>query len=156
MENLNEAHRGGGFCLSKAGLARNATTATAIDIAAPNGAGVDYCIGGALYHKADAAAIVLSAHAAQSADTTCLYLVCLDSTGALSSVKGNDVKNVDLANKAAVIHFPGVPAGKCAIGVIKVKTVAVTFTAGTTALNASGVTATFTDLFAVPAAPLAS
>lgn len=156
MENLNEAHRGGVFCLSKAGLARNATTATAIDIAAPNGAGVDYCIGGALYHKADAAAIVLSAHAAQSADTTCLYLVCLDSTGALSSVKGNDVKNVDLANKAAVIYFPGVPAGKCAIGVIKVKTVAVTFTAGTTALNASGVTATFTDLFAVPTAPLAA
>lgn len=156
MENLNEAHRGGGFCLSKAGLARNATTATAIDIAAPNGAGVDYCIGGALYHKADAAAIVLGAHAAQSADTTCLYLVCLDSTGALSSVKGDDVKNVDLANKAAVIHFPGVPAGKCAIGVIKIKTVAVTFTARTTALNASGVTATFTDLFAVPTAPLAS
>ena len=156
MENLNEAHRGGGFCLSKAGLARNVTTATAIDIAAPNGAGVDYCIGGALYHKADAAAIALSAHAAQPTDTTCLYLVCLDSTGALSSVKGDDVKNVDLANKAAVIHFPGVPAGKCAIGVIKIKTVAVTFTARTTALNASGVTATFTDLFAVPTAPLAS
>ena len=156
MENLNEAHRGGGFCLSKAGLARNVTTATAIDIAAPNGAGVDYCIGGALYHKADAAAIALSTHAAQPADTTCLYLVCLDSNGNLSSVKGGDVKNVDLANKAAVIHFPGVPAGKCAIGVIKVKTVAVTFTAGTTALNASGVTATFTDQFAVPTAPLAS
>lgn len=156
MENLNEAHRGGGFCLSKAGLARNATTATAIDIAAPNGAGVDYCIGGALYHKADAAAIALSAHAAQPADTTCLYLVCLDSNRNLSSVKGGDVKNVDLANKAAVIHFPGVPADKCAIGVIKVKTVAVTFTARTTALNASGVTATFTDLFAVPTAPLAS
>ena len=156
MENLNEAHRGGGFCLSKAGLARNATTATAIDIAAPNGAGIDYCIGGALYHKADAAAITLNTHTTQPADTTCLYLVCLDSNGNSSSVKGDDVKNVDLANKAAVIHFPGVPAGKCAIGVIKIKTVAVTFTARTTALNASGVTATFTDLFAVPTAPLAS
>lgn len=156
MENLNEAHRGGTFCLSKAGLARNSTTASKVDIAAPNGAGVDYCIGGSLYHKADDTAIDLDAQPTQEADTTCLYLVCLDSTGSLSSVKGNDVKNVDLANKAAVIHFPGVPAGKCAIGVIKVKTVAVTFTAGTTALNASGVTATFTDLFAVPTAPLAS
>ena len=156
MENLNEAHRGGGFCLSKAGLARNSSTASKVDIAAPNGAGVDYCIGGALYHKADTASIALGAQPTQSDDTTCLYLVCLDSTGALSSVKGNDVKNVDLANGAGVIHYPAVPAGKCAIGVIKVKTVAVTFTAGTTALNASGVTATFTDLFAVPTAPLAS
>lgn len=156
MENLNEAHRGGTFCLSKAGLAQNATTEETVDIAAPNGAGVDYCIGGSLYHKADDTAIELDAQPTQEADTTCLYLVCLDTAGAVSTVKGKDVKNTDIANGAGVIYFPDVPAGKCAIGSIKINTVAVTFTAGTTALNASGVTATFTDLFAVPTAPLAS
>lgn len=156
MENLNEAHRGGTFCLSKAGLARNSTTASKVDIAAPNGAGVDYCIGGSLYHKADDTAIELDAQPTQEKDTTCLYLVCLDTAGAVSTVKGKDVKNTDIANGAGVIYFPDVPAGKCAIGAIKIKTVAVTFTAGTTALNATGVTATFIDLFAVPTAPLAS
>ena len=152
MENLNEAHRGGTFCLSKAGLAINATTKTNIGIAAPNGAGVDYCIGGALYHKADTASIALGAQPTQAADTTCLYLVCLDAAGTVSVVKGKDV-----VNGSGVIYYPDVPAGKCAIGVIKVKTTAaVTFTGGTTAFDATGVTATFTDLFAVPTAPLAS
>ena len=151
MENLNEAHRGGTFCLSKAGLAGNASTKTNIVIAAPNGAGVDYCISGALYHKADTASIALGAQPTQAADTTCLYLVCLNAAGTVSVVKGKDV-----ANGSGVIHYPAVPAGNCAIGSIKVKTVAVTFTGGTTALDATGVTATFTDLFAVPTAPLAS
>ena len=151
MENLNEAHRGGTFCLSKAGLAVNASTKTNIVIAAPNGAGVDYCIGGALYHKADTASIALGAQPTQAANTTCLYLVCLDAAGTVSVVKGKDV-----ANGSGVIHYPAVPAGNCAIGSIKVKTVAVTFTGGTTGLDATGVTATFTDLFAVPTAPLAS
>ena len=156
MENLNEAHRGGTFCMSKAGLAINATTKTNIGIAAPNGAGVDYCIGGALYYKADTASIALGAQPTQAADTTCLYLVCLGAEGALSVVKGKDTRNVDVADGAGVIHYPAVPAGKCAIGAIKVKTVAVAFTGGTTALDAAGITATFTDLFAVPTAPLAS
>ena len=154
MQNLNEAHRGGTFCLSKAGLAGNSTTKTHIDIAAPNGAGVDYCIGGALYHVADtsSASIDLGDQPTQAADTTCLYLVCLDAAGTVSVVKGKDV-----ANGSGVIHYPAVPAGNCAIGSIKVKTAAsATFTGGTTALDATGVTATFTDLFAVPTAPLAS
>ena len=152
MQNLNEAHRGGTFCLSKAGLAGNSSTKANIVIAAPNGAGVDYCIGGALYHKADTASIALGAQPTQAANTTCLYLVCLDAAGTVSVVKGKDV-----ANGSGVIHYPAVPAGMCAIGAIKVKTAAaVTFTGGTTNLDATGVTATFTDLFAVPTAPLAS
>lgn len=154
MQNLNEAHRGGTFCLSKAGLAGNSTTKTHINIAAPNGAGVDYCIGGALYHMADTAStpVALGAQPTQAADTTCLYLVCLDAAGTPSVVKGKDV-----VNGSGVIYYPDVPAGMCAIGAIKVKTAAaVTFTGGTTELDATGVTATFTDLFAVPTAPLAS
>ena len=155
MENLNEAHRGGTFCLSKAKLAQGTTT-NQIAIASPNGAGVDYAIGGILYHKPDVASVAMPAADEQAADTTCLYLVYLDSAGTLGTAKGEDVKNTDIANGAGAIHYPAVPAGKCTIGAIKIKTVGVTFTAGTTALNASGVTATFTDLFAVPTAPLAS
>lgn len=155
MENLNETSRGGTFCLSKAGLGKG-TTGKQIAIASPNGAGVDYAIGGILYHKADAASAAIPAAGEQAADTTCLYLVCLDSAGALGTAKGKDVKNTDIANNAGAIHYPAVPAGGCAIGAIKIKTVAVTFTAGTTAFDAAGVTATFSDLFAVPAAPLAA
>ena len=40
--NLNDNNRGGTFCLSNAGLAIG-STASQIAIAAPNGAGVDYC-----------------------------------------------------------------------------------------------------------------
>ena len=52
--NLNDNNRGGTFCLSNAGLAIG-STASQIAIAAPNGAGVDYCIKGISYYKADAA-----------------------------------------------------------------------------------------------------
>ena len=48
--NLNDNNRGGTFCLSNAGLAIG-STASQIAIAAPNGAGVDYCIKGISYYK---------------------------------------------------------------------------------------------------------
>ena len=48
-------------------------------------------------------------------------------------------------------------AGKCPVGAVKVKTVAVTFTLGTTNFDASGVTETWYDFAGgMPTAPLAS
>ena len=47
--------------------------------------------------------------------------------------------------------IPALPAGYCPIGAIKVKTAAATtFTPGTTALDAAGLTVTFTDLSQLP------
>jgi hypothetical protein len=148
--------RGFTGALSRAGLGIG-STASQVAIAAPNGAGVDYAIAGIAYHKADAASVAITAAPAQAADTTCLYLVCLDSGGTLSTVKGDDVLNTALDAGTAVIHWPAQPAGLCAIGAVKVKTVGVTFTAGTTNLSAAGVTDTYYNFAAgMPIAPLAS
>lgn len=152
----HQDQRGFTGALSSAGLAIG-STASQVAIAAPNGAGVDFAIGGLAYHKADAASVAITAATAQAADTTCLYLVCLDSGGTLSTVKGTAVLNTDLTAGTKVVHWPTQPAGLCAIGAFKMKTVAVTFTAGTTNLNAAGCTATYYNFAAgLPIAPLAS
>ena len=65
MDNMSELVRGGTLCLSKAGLHKGTTTT--LDIAAPNGAGVDFCIGGKMYHKADTNTIATTACAQQAA-----------------------------------------------------------------------------------------
>lgn len=156
MQNLNEAHRGGTFCLSKAGLAIGSTKSQ-VAIAAPNGAGVDFCINGIAYHKADAASVAITAAAVQPALTTCLYLVCLDASGNLSTVKGTEVLNADLTAGNKVLQWPTPAANTCPIGAVKVALAnAATFTAGTTLFDATDVTATYYDLFAIPSAPLTS
>ena len=45
MFNLSELVRGGTVCVTKAGLAEGTNTAT-LKMAAPNGLGVEYAIGG--------------------------------------------------------------------------------------------------------------
>ena len=155
MFQIND-QRGFTGALSRAGLGIG-STASQVSLAAPNGAGTDYGINGLAYHKADAATVAITAATAQAADTTCLYLVCLDTSGTLSTVKGADVLNTATLAGTAVVKWPQVPANLCAIGAFKMKTVAVTFTAGTTDLDASGCTATYYNFAAgMPAAPLAS
>lgn len=154
MMNLNEAHKGGTFCLSNSGLAIGSTK-SGIAIAAPNGAGVDYCINGLSYHKADAAHAAITAASAQPVLTTCLYLVCLNASGTVSSVKGADVLNADLDAGTKVLQWPVPVANTCPIGCVKVKCESTaTFTAGTTLFDATNVTATYYNLFAIPSAPL--
>lgn len=155
MRNMNELPRGGGLCLSKAGLAIG-STATGISIAAPNGAGIDFAIKGIAYHKADAATAAITAATAQAVDTKCLYMVCLNSSGTVSSVKGTEVTTAALTAGTDVLEFPQVDEDVTVIGYFKMTTVAVTFTAGTTDLDASGCTAAYVDLLAVPAEPLTS
>uniref|UniRef100_A0A6M3K2Z8 Uncharacterized protein n=1 Tax=viral metagenome TaxID=1070528 RepID=A0A6M3K2Z8_9ZZZZ len=157
MFNLNsEAVRGGTVCLSKAGLKIGNSDAKDVDIAAPNGAGVDFAINGILYHKADAADIALTAADAQAADTSCIYLICLNSSGTLSSVKGTEVTTADITSGKTPLTFPAPTENTCPIGYVRVDTDSVTFTAGTTELSASGVTDTYVDLFSVPTTPLTS
>lgn len=130
-------------CLSKAGLSL-ATDKNDIQIAAPNGAGVDFMINGIMYHKADTDNIVMTALTAQAADTTCLYLVQLDSDGTLSVKKGTEQLSADIGDNLAV-QWPAPDADNCPIGGYKVSTTSVTFTNGTTDLDASGVETDFFD-----------
>lgn len=143
---------GGTFCLSKAGLAIGTTASTA-KIAAPNGAGVDFCIDGVLYHKADTDDAIAFTGLAQSDATTCLYLVCLSTAGAVSVVQGTEKLTADLTAGNEVLAFPAPTSGTCPIGYIKLVQTAA-FVGGTTLLSAATVTDTYVDLFAIPARPL--
>ena len=152
--NLNDNNRGGTFCLSNAGLAIG-STASQIAIAAPNGAGVDYCIKGISYYKADAATAAITAAGTQAVLTTCLYVICLNAAGTVSSVKGREVLNADLAAGTDVLEWPEVDEDVCPIGVVKVKCESTaTFTAGTTLFSAANVTDTYYNLFTIPSEPL--
>lgn len=137
--------RGVTACHSKAGLAEGTNSAT-IKIVAPNGAGIDFSIAGIGYHKADTDDIAMTALAAQAALTTCLYLVQIDSDGAVSLKKGDEQLNASLSAGTVGLFWPSPDAGKCPIGGIKVKCAnAATFTSGTTDLGASDVTDTYYD-----------
>lgn len=65
------------------------------------------------------------------------YLLYVDAAGAASVVEGTP------ATGTPVLPFPA--QGKCCFGVVAVTCVSAGFTPGTTALNAAGLTVTFTD-----------
>jgi len=145
--------------LSKAGLQIGDGAKTGFGTAAPNGAGLEFGIDGLAYHKAEAATDVpLTAAAVQGLLSTCLYLVCINSSGTYSTVKGTEQLTADLTNGTKVLDWPTVPAGLCPVGAVKVVTAgSATFTAGTTELDAASVTSTYYDFAAgMPTAPLAS
>lgn len=79
----------------------------------------------------------------QAADTTCYYVFTIDTSDNVRAYKQAD----DIA------EYPAIPeSGEAPFAVLKVVTVGVTFTLGTTDYDASGVTSTFTDVRNVPAA----
>ena len=151
MDNLNNLIRGGNLCLAKAGLAI-ATTTTKIKTANA----IDYAINGVLYTKAATDNIAMTAADAQAAGTSCLYLVCIDKDGNVTTVKGDEVSTDDVTSGKSVLTWPQPTSNDVVtIGAVRVDTSAsVTFIAGTTALDAAGITDTYYDLFAIPAQPL--
>ena len=151
MNNLNEIVRGGNLCFGKAGLAIGTTTS---DI--KTAAAIDYAVNGILHSKAATDNIPMTAADAQAVSTSCLYLVVIDATGAVSTVKGDEVLTADIASGKQVLTWPQPTSNEVTtIGAIRIDTSsAVSFIAGTTALDATGITATFYDLFALPAQPL--
>lgn len=146
--NLTEEMRGGTFCLSSAGLAIGGTAQKA-KIAAPNGAGVDYCINGYMYHKADTDDCILFTGLTQAADTTCLYLIMLDSSGTVTVEQGTAVATASLTAGTATLEWPTPTASTCPIGAIKLVTTGV-FTGATTALSDATITDTYYNFFAIP------
>jgi hypothetical protein len=154
--NLNSDPRGGTFCHSKAGLAIGDGAKTGPAIVAPNGAGIDFSIDGIMYHKAEAATVLpLTAAAVQAIDTTCLYLMCVNASGTVTSVKGTAVLTSELEADVVALAWPEPTAGTCPFGAVKIVTDHThTFTAGTTALDAAGITETYYDLMSIPVNPL--
>lgn len=106
-----------------------------------------FSIDGLMYSKAATDNIAMTAAAVQAALTDCAYLVCIDSGGTVSTVKGTAV-----ANGGTLVVPAPVSAATCPFGYIKVALAnAATFTAGTTDLSASDVTATYFQLGVLPA-----
>ena len=122
-------------CFSTAGLAEGTASGT-FQIATA----ITYSIDGTRYTKGATDDIAFTAAAVQATDTNCIYLICLDTAGTATTVKGTAVA---AAAKAAI---PAPTAGTCPIGFVHIATAsAATFTAGTTDLAAANVTDTFVD-----------
>ena len=87
--------------------------------------------------------------------STRLYLIALDTSGAVSILPGAIVNTAELTAGRVALQFPDAPKGVCPIGALRVALTAGTaFTPGSTDLSATGVTATFIDLADVPVTPL--
>jgi hypothetical protein len=156
--NTLEIPRGATMALTKAGLAIGDGAKTGPAIVSPVGAGLDFVINGIAYHKVDAATVLpLSATGVQAADTTCMYLMCVNSSLAVTSVAGTAVSSAALAAGTATLDLPEPTAGTCPFGAVKIATTAVTFTPGTTALDASGIVETYYDFAGgLPSRPFTS
>lgn len=112
----------------------------------------------AVTHRADGLAVDANEPAyVQPAGTTVFYVVALDATGTVAIVQGTfagqsvtfkpDLSRIETGT--GLIPFE--PAGYTAIGVVKVVTAnAATFTPGTTALDATDVTATYHNVTMLP------
>jgi hypothetical protein len=154
MFNLSELVRGGTLCLSKAGLAIGGTTSKA-RTNAPNGAGIDYAIGGKLYHIADSDDNITFTAKTVTALYSCCFTICAATGGTFSTVAGDLVLTADVtAGKPLPVPEP--TAGTCPIGYIRIDAGASVFTAGTTALTGGTVTVTYVDCFALPDAVIVS
>jgi len=153
--NLSDGPRGGTMCMGRVGLAIGDTTKTgpALVVAA------SYCIDGIGYITTAAATVkpLTAVATPQAALTKCLYLICVDASFNVTSVKGREVLVADLVAGNDVLEWPEVPVNKVAVGAVKVETGAVTFTPGTTALDAANITETYYNIVGgVPVKPLAS
>ena len=155
--NMSELVRGGTMCLSQAGIKLYASDKNDIEIAAPNGAGIDFAINGVLYHKADADGIEVSA-AIQAELTSCLYVFCIDAAGAITTVKGTEVTTADVTSGKSVLTWPVPTVDTCGFAAVRIDaaTAGVTFTLGTDDFDKANITATFYNLFAVPDTPITS
>ena len=154
--NMNELVRGGTLCLNRAVWAEGTAAATIKNVAASGLAFINFAINGILYVYPDTDSVTITAAAEQADLTTCIYLICLSTASALTTVKGTEILSADLTSGKKVLHWPAPLADTCPVGAIKVVNSAGTFTAATTDLGAGTVTDTYYNLFAVPTGPLTS
>lgn len=148
-------------CYVKATLAINAGSAATVK----NTGAIIYSVDGIMYTKAalSAQSIAVTHNYTgttggayvQPANTTVIYVLALDASGNVAVVQGT-YAGQDLSQRSmgatakGTGAIPDAPAGYTPVGAIKVATGAVTFTAGTTALDAASVTATYFDLAVLP------
>ena len=153
----------GNQSVGKATLAINAAAAATVKTTAA----YSYSVGGVWYTKAALAAqsiapthtihgTVVGGAYVQPVSTTVYYTIALNAAGAVAVVQGSFAgQNLALLNIGTSFvgdgFVPDVPAGYTPVGVIKVVTNgATTFTPGTTALDAAGLTVSYFDIAFLP------
>lgn len=154
-------------CENKPGLAINAASAATIKTtSAPL-----YTISGAYYNPSalsaqsfapthnpfgEAISAATTAAYVQPAGTTVIYLVALNAAGQVAIVQGSYAGQVlsYTADKSKNVlcggGVPVEPAGYTTIGAVKVVAGSASFTPGTTALDAAGLTVTYFDINILP------
>lgn len=158
----------GGLCLTKSTLAINLGGAATVKTTSA----ITYLVGGLIYTKAALAAQSIAvthdedgiavanglAAYVQPINTTVIYVIALNAAGTVAVVQGSYAGQVqsypdDLSRvNTGAGGVPSEPEGYTAIGAIKVVTNGVaTFTPGTTALDAAGLTVTYHDVGILPA-----
>jgi hypothetical protein len=121
---------------------------------------LNFTIDGRLYTKSAATSAAVNpviAGQTQGLLTVCLYIVQVDSSGTISTVKGEEILVTDLTAGSKVLRWPQPSDNRAVLGAFRITLASsATFTLGVTALNASNVTAVFYDLASVPSAPFTS
>ena len=132
-------------CATSGGLAIGTTKTKVKTVNA-----INYTINGINYVKAGTDDLfVHTTTTVQPVLTTCYYLLCLDTSGNASIVKGTAKLTATLATDPAVL--PAAPAGKCVVGALKIVCAnAATFTPATTNHDATDVTTTYFNLQRYP------
>lgn len=144
---------------------RNTTAAVlAINIAAAatfktTSAYVYLCDGIFKAKTALAAQAFSAGHTVQPIGLTCYFTVGLDAAGNVTTYQGQAASGAAIAAALAtglaattvLGLIADVPNGITPVGLIKVVTTSATFTPGTTALDAAGITVTFFDVAVLPA-----
>lgn len=112
---------------------------------------VFFAVKGAIYTKAPADNLTFSSgHTAVGPSKTCIFAVCFNAAGTVSTVQGEILTTADIV--AGTVDPPAVTDDSlCVVGYIKVATDgSTTFTPGSTDLGASGVTDTYYDVMIPP------
>ena len=143
MHNPSYNSVNGNRCLSNATLAKGTTTTIST-------AAIDFEIDGLVYTKAAASNFAPTACAAQAAGTTCMYLVTVVSGGTVTVTKGTE----QVTGSGNPLFWPAIPASSAVIAAFKIATATNPFTSGTTAHDASGVTATYYNFASPPTSVL--
>jgi len=153
MDNFNNGIRGGTCCLGNPALAVDASAKADAETYAD----FPYAINGLVYTFSSGDGDVQLDDNTVTAGYTALFLVCVDSSGTVTVVKGDEVDNDDITAGNAVLEWPEPTEDTCPIGALKIKNASSSvFTGGTTAQDASGITTTYYNFFTIPEAPLTS
>lgn len=141
---------GGNKCFTSAALAEGTGANTIKTTVA-----LTYTIDGVFYSKAITDNIAMTALPIQAVATTAYYGIWINTAGTVTMTKLSEWLTTDIAAGNKVLQGTLPVKGLCLFGIMKVVTNgSTTYTNGSVDLSAAGVTATFQNYSAPPAAPL--